>query len=78
MTLCLIPLALACALAPGFALADETAPPQPSPPSMLEPAKPLLNTYSAGLRACYGWPSSAGVFWCRFDLFVDWWRKEKR
>ena len=62
---------LTAVMTPCLALAAE--PQAPAAPSILEPAKPLLDSYTAGLARCYGWPTGAGVFWCRVDLFIEWW-----
>jgi hypothetical protein len=65
------------ALMAGPAHADSTVAPERAPPSLLEPAKPLMDAYSEGLKACYGWPTSAGVFWCRVDLLIERWRDRR-
>lgn len=67
-------------LAIGGTAHGQTPAPQAQPsqqPSLLEPVKPLTDAYAAGLASCYGWPTAAGVWWCKVDQFIDLWRRKQ-
>ena len=63
--------ALLTALTPSFALAAE--PQAPPPPSVLEPAKPLIDALARGADSCWIWPTSTAVTYCTISHLWQWW-----
>jgi hypothetical protein len=64
---------LTAALTPSFTLADEPQAPA-APPSILEPARPLLDALARGADECWLWPTGTAVTYCTVSHLWRWWR----
>ena len=60
---------LTAALTPSLAAADEQQ--APAAPSMLEPAKPLMDALARGADECWLWPTGTAVTYCTIS---HWWK----
>ena len=61
---------LMAVLAPGLMLANEPQAPA-APPSILEPARPLLDALARGADECWIWPTGTAVTYCTIS---HWWK----